>query len=91
MTVELELKPELDARLRKAAQARDLTIGQYLARLVEEAVSMAQNETAVALLEDWQKEDATDDPSEIEEREAEWTAFKTAVNERRSSDRVVYP
>ncbi len=91
MTVELKLRPELDVQLRGLAEANGLTIEEYLATLIEDSLPKGRPDTALALLEAWKEEDATDDPEELERREIEWTAFKDALNEGHSSDRILFP
>ena len=85
MTVTIDLKPDLEARLQEQARASELTLADYLVKLVEEAAGAARNQAAAALLATWDKEDATDDPAEIDARRAEWEALKVALNEARSS------
>ena len=91
MTVTLELKPALDARLRELARASGLTVEKYLARLIERSVPALSGHAAIALLDEWGKEDATADRDELAKRRKEWTAFKAAMNEGHSSDRLLFP
>jgi hypothetical protein len=91
MTVTLDLKPELDALLQDLARASGLTVEEYLQRWIEESVPPRDNRSAVALLERWAAEDSTQDPAELESRRSEWRAFKAAMNEAHSSDRILYP
>ena len=60
------------------------------AKLVEDAPGATRNQAAAALLDGWENEDATNDPAELEARRAEWEALKTAINEARSSDRILF-
>ncbi len=91
MTFNLNLRSELDARLREDAAASGLTVEQYLAQLIETSVPVCRSEAALALLDAWEKEDATDDREELEKRRADWTEFKTALNEGHSSKRILFP
>ena len=72
MTVVLEFEPALDARLRELARASGLTVEKYLASLIERSLPAVRSSAAVALLEGWEKEDATADrdapPSSHESR-----------------------
>ena len=49
------------------------------------------NSATIALLAQWAREDATDDPTAIAEAEREIAAFKAALNANRSADRQVFP
>ncbi len=91
MTVKLELKPELDAQLREAAEANRQSVAEFIARLVEESLPRRRRDNALALFESWQQEDATDDCDELAKRRDEWKSMKTALNLGRSSDRVLFP
>jgi hypothetical protein len=91
MTVTIDLEPELAARLQEQARARALTLTDYLAKLVEDAADVVRSQAAAALLAGWENEDATDDPAELETRRDEWEALKIAMNERHSSDRILFP
>jgi hypothetical protein len=90
MTVTIDLKPELEARLQEQARARALTLDDYVAKLVEEAAGAAKNRAAMELLASWETEDATEDTAELEARRADWEALKAAMNEGRSSDRALF-
>ncbi len=91
MTFKLNLRPDVDAQLRKSAKAHGLTVEQYLSRLIEEAVPMPRDEAALSLLEAWEKEDSTGDREELEKQRREWTVLKAALNEGHSSERVLFP
>jgi hypothetical protein len=51
----------------------------------------AENESTIALLEQWAAEDATDDPNAIAQAERELSEFKTALNANRPPDRPLFP
>ncbi len=91
MTVTLELKPDLDRRLRQLARASGLAIEAYLVNLIETAAPNRRNKAAVELLGEWAEEDATSDPEELEAREGEWESLKAGLNEGHTSDRVLFP
>jgi hypothetical protein len=91
MTVTLELEPELDSHLRAVAEAEGVSVEQYLRRLIADAVHGAAGEPALALLQRWAAEDATDDAEEIARRERDWAAFREGLNRSHSSNRVLFP
>jgi hypothetical protein len=91
MTVTIDLRPEIASVLQERARARALTLDDYLAELVEAAAGAARQQAAVELLTTWENEDATADAAELDVRQAEWEAFKSALNEGHSSDRALFP
>ncbi len=91
MTLTVEIEPELDSLLRKLAEAEGVSVEQYVRRLVARAVRTRSGSGALALLREWDSEDATDDPEEAVHRKRDWEAFREAMNRSHSSDRVLYP
>jgi len=91
MTVTLELEPELDSHLRAVAHAEGVSVEQYLRRLIAGAVRSGPAEPALALLQEWEEEDATEDPDEIARRKRDWEAFREALSRSHSSSRVIFP
>lgn len=91
MTLTLDLEPELDSHLRDLAQAEGLSVEQYVRRLVAQAVQRRSSDGALALLREWESEDATDDPEEIARRRQEWGAFRESMNRSHPSYRTLYP
>ncbi len=91
MTITIDLKPEVTARLIEQAKASGLALADYLAKLVERVVGAPGHETAAELLTRWEKEDLTDEPAEIEARRVEWEETKAALNEAHSSSRTLFP
>ena len=47
----------------------------------------------IALLDEWDAEDATDDPIELAKREQEWEQFKENMNasRRATGERLLFP
>ena len=91
MTFKLNLRPDLDAQLRESAEASGLTVEEYLSRLIEESVPVRRSEAALALLDAWEREDATDDREELDKRRRDWMSLKAAMNEGHSSGRILFP
>lgn len=49
------------------------------------------NSATIALLQQWAREDATDDPAIIARAEQELAQFKAALNANRPPDKPVFP
>ena len=49
------------------------------------------NSETIAMLQQWAREDATDDPAEIAQAERELARFKAALNANRPPDNPVFP
>ena len=49
------------------------------------------NSATIALLQQWAREDATDDPAIIAQAEQELAQFKAALNANRPLDKPVFP
>jgi hypothetical protein len=91
MTITIDLKPELTARLAEQAKASGLALADYLAKLVEQAAGATRNQAAAELLKSWESEDLTEEPAELEARRAEWEETKAAMNESHPSSRILFP
>jgi hypothetical protein len=51
----------------------------------------SDNSATIALLEQWAREDATDDPAAVAQAEVDLALFKSALNANRAVDRPVFP
>jgi hypothetical protein len=91
MTLAIELPPVLLGRVEARAQERGMSLAEYVAKLIEEALPAEPNARGVSLLKAWEAEDATEDPAELEARRADWEATKAELNEGHSSDRKLFP
>lgn len=91
MTVNLDLEPELDSHLRALAEAERVSVEDYLRRLIRDAVHARSGAAASALLQKWQREDATEDSEELARRRRDWEAFREAMNRSHSSHRLLFP
>ena len=49
------------------------------------------NSKTIAVLQEWAREDATDDPAAIAQAESELAQFKAALNANRPPDKPVFP
>lgn len=102
MTVILNLRPEVEVKIAQRAATEGTTVSAYLEKIAEQTVvsepsisrpqtQFEKNQAALAVLREWDEEDATDDPEEIARRQAELDEFKAALNESHTSNRVIYP
>ena len=93
VTLEIELPDETVQHYENAgidwkAQAQKLvqTNLRPAAALQKNGIISAENAAAIALLEQWKQEDATDDPQKIAEAEAEVEEFKRRLNANRAEN-----
>ena len=99
MTLNLNLNPELTARLTAAAQRQDVEPQAILQDLVIHSLPAtpdevsAKNAAAIAMLSRWIEEDATDDPEEIRKADEEVEELKRNMNANRAAtgERLVFP
>ena len=95
MTLTITLTFEEEVRLRVAAQREGIDPAELVHQLVRAYLSPASDENAasIALLQSWLEEDATDNPDDIQQAEAELEAFKQAINaeRERAGARRIYP
>jgi hypothetical protein len=55
------------------------------------APPILDNSETIAMLQEWAREDATDDPAAIAQAECELAQFKAALNANRPPDKPVFP
>ena len=100
MTVTINLKPDVEARVSQRAAKEGAAVSDYLERIIEETVQLEKsnaeekqekNQAALAMLQQWDEADKTDDPEEISRRQADLDDFMAAMNASHTSDRVIYP
>ena len=105
MTITLELRPEEVTALKKRAHAERVDIETVLHNLVSQiepppALEAAEKpeftekqKGAIALMQAWRKEDETDDPEELAQRDRELEEFKSNMNRWRAEEGrgYVYP
>ena len=100
MTITSKSRPK--AETTRPTATADPTIQDRIDAMIAEAVKNAppplsaeeqrkKNQAARELLRAWREEDATDDPEQIAQSEAEWEEFKKSMNENHSSNRVLFP
>jgi hypothetical protein len=104
MTVSISLSPTAEQRLADRAKAEGVDLSTFVSNMVEAAAKQLTpareephpDQATLDLLDQWEKEDQTDDPAEIARREKELLEFMKGMNEsRRFSDgpnaRIPYP
>ena len=74
MTLQIDLTPDIRARLEAQASRLGLETTEYARKLIEENLPKP-NQSTLELFRKWEKEDATDDPQEIERRNREAEEF----------------
>jgi hypothetical protein len=85
MTLTLNLTPEEERRVRKAA-ARGFNVEAMLHALIAGLPDApeTQEDRTLALIQQWREEDATDDPEELARRDSELAEFKANMNANRT-------
>ena len=95
MTLTITLTVEEEARLRVAAQREGIDPAELVQQLVRAHLPPTSDENAasIALLQSWLAEDATDNPDDIQQAQAELDEFKQAINaeRERAGARRIYP
>ena len=77
MTIKIDLAPDVKSRLEAQASRLGLETTEYARQLIEENLPQASPEpgSLAKLFAEWEAEDATDDPAEIERRNREAEEF----------------
>jgi len=95
MTITIELQPDELAVLNDRAKSQGVGIDHVLHDLVAQLkasqpkMELQLNDTqkaAIALMQAWNKEDQTNDPEELAERERELEEFKVNINRWRAEE-----
>lgn len=100
MTLTIELNPQEEAWITAQSTRQSLPPADIVKRLIDAqlptkpapAIS-AKNAAAIAMLQAWREEDATDDPEEIRKAEEELEELKRNLNANRAAagERLVFP
>jgi hypothetical protein len=95
VTIQIELTPEEEARLRAAAARTGVEPAECARQLLREHLPLLSPGAQATrdLLRAWREEDATSDPEAIRQAEEELAEFKRAMNEPRAAAgaRLLYP
>ena len=89
------LTPRILDRLRHEATLRGIDPAEYASQIIEQSLSAPQNQNSrpstLEMLDQWDREDETDDPAEIARRQQDFDEFREAINASHSSHRKIYP
>jgi hypothetical protein len=86
MTLMIALKPETEKRLREEASRVGVEPGEFARRLLEEHLPQERpmpDVESIRLLEEFERENATDDPKEIARRQEEGEEFMRNLSRNR--------
>lgn len=89
------LTPETLEQLREEATRRGIGPAEYARQIIEQRLSASQTngprQSVLEMLDEWDREDETDDRTEIAVRQQDFEQFKDAINASHSSHRKIYP
>ena len=95
MTLTIQIDDDVARLLAREAGRQGVDAHEYARRLIAHSVGHPEttppNRATLDLLAQWDREDATDDPAEIERREGELKELKRALNDNRGSGRMPFP
>ena len=87
MTLNIDLSPEQEARLRAVAQSEGLAPSEIVKKLLTERLRSVseyeESDPTLALFAQWDKEDQNITPAEIAEENRTWEEFKANINAER--------
>ena len=82
--ITIELTPETEDRLQAEATRQGIPVTDFAKKLIESALSKPTPDYAtIALLDKWEKENATDDPEVIAREQIEFEEFVEGMNRNR--------
>ena len=93
MTFTIELTPEESRRV-EVAQAQGVDVSTLIRRVIDTLpaetpaapVLTEKQKAAIALLDSWRAEDATEDPAELERRETALQTLAASLNANRAAE-----
>ena len=95
MSIEFNLRPDLESRVKALAAASGLPVEKWLEGVIEQAAASPTARTGgsgtLDLFAAWDAEDTTADPEEVERRKREFDEFRRVMNENRPGQRPLYP
>jgi hypothetical protein len=86
MTLTIDLSPEVERRLRDEAARMGLDESEYARRVIERSLPLkagAVDQATLDLFAEWERNDRTSDPTEIQRRNREYDELKEALNQNR--------
>jgi hypothetical protein len=92
----IDLPEETESWLKEHAARQGVDVSAYAKQLLQSAVQRIATDPTIALIEQWKREDATDDPEEIVRRERELKEFMEGMNRNRlemegPNARLIFP
>jgi hypothetical protein len=92
----IDLPEETESLLKAHAKKEGVDVASYAKKLLQNAVQRIATDPTIALIEKWNREDATDDPEEIARRDRELKEFMEGMNRNRlemegPDARLIYP
>jgi siroheme synthase (precorrin-2 oxidase/ferrochelatase) len=92
MRLTIDIPPDMERRLNQSAAVQGVDAAEYVRRLIDAHLPPPDGDDAtLALLAQWDAEDETDDPQELERRRRDWEEFKQSINANHPSNRRIYP
>jgi len=92
VTIELNLRPDLQTRVQAQAAAFGLPVAAWLEKVIEQAAPPQNHGSrTLDLFAAWDAEDVTSDPDELERRQRECEEFQANLNRNRAGERPLYP
>lgn len=87
MTLTIQLKPAVEAKLKARAAREGRPEAEIAAEAVEKQLDADRGavDRTAELFAQWRAEDATDDPEELTRRDAELEEFKANMNANRAA------
>lgn len=91
MDLLITLEPEAERSLEREAARLGVSPSEAAARVLRERFVAAHGSSVRAIIDDIDREDATDDPAELAARQKEWDTLRAALDEDRLSNRPLFP
>ncbi len=94
MTLSIHISPELESRLKIAADERGIDEAEYARQLIERNLTPSapyRDQATLDLLAKWKAEGDAISPAEVKLAEKEWDEFRKSMNENSLSGRPIYP
>lgn len=91
MDLLIRLTPEMETGLEREAARLGVSPSEAAALVLQDRLIKARGSSVHALIDQIEGEDASDDPSDLAAREAEWTTLRVALDDDRLSNRPLFP
>lgn len=91
MDLLIRLEPETEGGLEREAARLGVSPSDAAARVLIERFVAPHRSSVRAIIDDIEREDATDDPTELTARQSEWDSLRAALDEDKFSDRPLFP